>query len=314
MTATSLSIVDFHSHHVPSRWRPTTTAGLPPSERARWERINAQLADLDALNHAIAAGDLAARVINTPTALIADAQGNVPLGTVERINDDLAAIVARRPGTLHGLATIDAFSGDAGARELTRAVRELGLRGAFVDSAKGDVLLDAPEARPTLATAAKLGVPVFVHPVNPQPLSRQLAPYGRLGTLLARGTVNAAALIALLESGTFDDLPELRVVVTTLALGGILLAGGLGDDVRRDAPALLRRHVYVDTMGFHPALIRASIDLLGADHVVVGSDWPIVSEGFIAGRVEAVLTSLSLDEETRRGIAGRNALRLLGVQ
>ena len=56
--------------------------------------------------------------------------------------------------------------------------------------------------------------------IDPRPLSRQLAPYGRLGTLLARGTVNAATLIALLESGVFDELPQLQVVVTTLAIGG----------------------------------------------------------------------------------------------
>ena len=53
----------------------------------------------------------------------------------------------RNPGRLYGLATVDAYSGDAGARELTRAVRELGLRGVFVESAKNDLLLDAKEAR-----------------------------------------------------------------------------------------------------------------------------------------------------------------------
>ena len=42
--------------------------------------------------------------------------------------------------------------------------------------------------------------------------------------------------------------------MTTLALGGVLLAGGFGDGarIRSDAPALTRRHVYIDTMGIHP--------------------------------------------------------------
>ncbi|WP_163317081.1 amidohydrolase family protein, partial [Enterobacter hormaechei] len=92
------------------------------------------------------------------------------------------------PGRIHGLATVDAYAGESAARELTRAVRELGLRGVFVESAKGDLFIDAPEARPTLQAAAELGIPVFVHPVNP-PLSRLLAPYGPVGTLYARGTV-----------------------------------------------------------------------------------------------------------------------------
>lgn len=132
----------------------------------------------------------------------------------------------------------------------------------LLESAKGDLLLDAPQARPTLATAAALGVPVVDHPVNPQPLTRQRAPYGRLGTLFARGTVNAASLIALLEGGVFDELPNLQVVVTTLAIGGALLGGGLtGAKLRNDTPALLRSHVYIDTMGFDPALIRNTAEI-----------------------------------------------------
>ena len=38
---------------------------------------------------------------------------------------------------------------------------------------------------------------------------------------LARATINSAALIAMLEGGTFDEIPGLRVVVTTLAFGGL---------------------------------------------------------------------------------------------
>ena len=38
---------------------------------------------------------------------------------------------------------------------------------------------------------------------------------------------------------------------------------------------VLRKHVFIDTTLLHPALIRASVDLLGADNVVAGSDWPI---------------------------------------
>ena len=166
----------------------------------------------------IATADIAGRVINTPTAFIEDADGNVPAGTIERINDGLAELVSKNPGRLYALATVDAFSGDAGARELTRAV-PVGRRGVFLESAKKDLLLDAPQARPTLATAASLGVPVFVHPVTDPAMHKRFARYGFLGVRLARGTINSAALFALLESGTFDELPNLRVVVTTLALG-----------------------------------------------------------------------------------------------
>jgi len=38
----------------------------------------------------------------------------------------------------------------------------------------------------------------------------------------------------------------------------------------------MRRHVYIDTMGLHPALVASVVELLGADHFLAGTDWPIV--------------------------------------
>jgi predicted TIM-barrel fold metal-dependent hydrolase len=311
---TALRVVDFHNHFVGTGFALTSGAGAPAAQRAYWQEVNRNLADSGALLASIEAAGIAARVINTPTAFIQDADGEVAPGTIERINDQMAELVARHPGRLYGLATVDAYSGEAGAHELNRAVRELGLRGAFVESAKKDLLLDAPTARPTLAAAAELGVPVFVHPINDPALHRRVARYGRLGVQLARGTINAAALIALLEGGTFDELPNLRVVVTTLALGGVLLAGAFGDGrLRADAPALSRRHIYIDTMRLDPVLIRAAVDLLGADHVLAGTDWPIFVEASVPSRLQAALAACNLDPAQQQQIAGGNTLRLLGV-
>src|SRR4030081_260083 len=200
-------------------------------------------------------------------------------------NDDLAALVGRYPGRIYGLASVDAYDGDRSAREAERAIRDLGLRGLFVDCARGDVMIDAPQARPTLEVAAKLGVPVFVHPVAPQSLTRQMVPYGLIGTLFARGTANSASLIALVEGGVFSQLPGLRIVVTALAFAGLAMAAGLSSRSLLPSGAIdvMRKHVFIDTMGFHRALIRASVDLLGADKVMAGSDWPIANDGPIRG-------------------------------
>ena len=122
----------------------------------------------------------------------------------------MAELVAKHPGKLYGLATVDAFSGDDGAREVTRAVKDLKLRGLFLESAKRDLLLGAKETRPTLAAAASLGVPVFVHPLTDPELHKRFSRTGRMGVRLARGTINNAALISMLEGGTFDEIPSSR--------------------------------------------------------------------------------------------------------
>jgi predicted TIM-barrel fold metal-dependent hydrolase len=313
--AAPVKIVDFHNHYMGPSWTLTNLANLPPAVRPAWEITNRNLQSPDALLSSIEASGIAARVINTPTAFIEDADGNIPSGAEQRINDQMAELVAKHPGKLYGLATVNAFSGDTGARELTRAIKELGLRGVFVESGKRDLLLGAKETRPTLAAAASLGVPVFVHPLTDPDLHKRFSRTGRIGVRLARGTINNAALIAMLEGGTFDELPKLQVVMTTLAMGGILLAGGFGDGsrIRSDAPALTRRHVYVDTMGIHPAVVRCAVDLLGADHVLMGTDWPIAVEKSVPERLQAAFAHCGLSAAEQQMIASGNTLKLLGV-
>jgi predicted TIM-barrel fold metal-dependent hydrolase len=231
------------------------------------------------------------------------------------VNDHVAGLVARYSGQIIGLGSVDAYDGDRAAREAERAIRELGLRGLFVDCARGEALIDAPQARPTLEVVAKLGVPVFAHPVAPQPLTRQMAPYGVVGTLFARGTINSAALIALVEGGVFTQLPGLQIVVTAHAIGGLAMASGLSNQSRMPGGAVdvLRQHVFIDTQLIHPALIRASVDLLGADRVMAGSDWPIVDDGPIHDSLGDAMRQAGLAEDSQNDIAAGNCLRLLGL-
>jgi predicted TIM-barrel fold metal-dependent hydrolase len=313
--AAPLKIIDFHNHTIGPSWTLTNLANAPPAARAAVEALNRNMQSQDALLASVESAGIAARVINTPTAFIEDADGKLPPGTIERVNDQMAELVAKHPGKLYGLASVDAFSGDDGAREVTRAVKDLKLRGVFLESAKGDLLLGAKETRPTLAAAASLGVPVFVHPLTDPELHKRFSRTGRMGLRLARGTINNAALISMLEGGTFDEVPKLQVVMTTLAMGGILLAGGFGDGsgIRSDAPALTRRHVYVDTMGINPAVVRCAVDLLGADHVLMGTDWPIVEEKSVPERLQKAFAHCGLTAAEQQMIASGNTLKLLGV-
>ena len=313
--STPLRVIDFHNHFVSPSFTLTTLNDPSPALQASQARVKAQLTDARALLDSLEVAHVAARVINMPTSFLQDADGNVPKGTIPRINDEVAALVTKHPGKLYGLATVDAYSGDDGAREVMRAVRELKLRGVFIESAKGDLLPNAPQARPTLTAAAELGIPVFVHPITDPQMHERFRRTGRQGVRLARATINSLALLSLLEGGVYDALPKLKVVVTTLAIGGVLMAGGFGEGqrIRRDTPEDRRRHVYIDTMGLHPALVSSVIELLGADHVLAGTDWPIVVETDVPARLQRALTFAGLNVEQQQMVAGGNALKLLGI-
>lgn len=312
VSASPLKIIDFHSHYVGPSFTLDTLAGLPPALRHYWEAVHERLARPEALLASVGESGIAGRVISTPLEFVQDADGRVLPGTVQRINDSMAELTRRHPHCLHGLATVDAYSGDAAAQELTRAVKELGLRGVFVESAKGDPLPDAKEARPTFAAAAELGVPVLLHPVPDSELKRRFQHCGRNSERLVRGTINSAALLAMLESGMFEELPKLRVVVTALALGGVYLGGCFGDGAGLGEDAIDRRQVYIDTTGQHPVMVRAAVDLLGTDRVLMGTDWPVVVEEALPQRMQSMLASFGLDPAQQHMVASGNAQRLLG--
>jgi len=305
-------IIDFHSHYYHPSWAATpTTPGLRGLARV-WPLITNIEAQLDAL----AAVGVDAKVLSAPAASLAPPGGQLSVSLIQRINDHLAELVARYPQRLFALATIDAFQGDAAAREVERAVQTLGIGGICVDCALGDRWLDDPAARPTFDAAAALRVPVFVHPISPAGLTERYGRLGHSGVLLARGSEDAASILALLRSGLLDALPQLALVIPLIGIAALIFAGIAvqarlhEDGWQGGLPTVTRRRLYIDTMGFDPVTIRFALDLLGPDHVLLGSDWPIMA---IAARrqVETLLATLPLKAHEQAAILGGNTSRLL---
>ena len=248
-------MIDFHNHFV---------GGLRSEAGAKWP----MLADRAALERSLE--HVEARVMSTPLEF-------VPGVPIQRVNDAMAELV-RGNERLVGFASVDAYAGDAAADELMRAVNGLGLRGLFMESANGDLLPDCAQAQPALAAAASLGVPIFMHPVPDRALQNRFG-----NERFVRGTINGAAIHAMIGGGLFEKHRGLKVVVTALALGGLFLAERIPDGV------------YVDTTAMTGAKLRGAMALLGAERIVAGSDWPVVqarpewAEPIAAGNAKALL-------------------------
>jgi aminocarboxymuconate-semialdehyde decarboxylase len=266
-------LIDFHNHFV---------GGLPSEAAAKW----ASLADEAGLERSLE--EVRARVISTPLEF-------VPGVPAQRVNDSISGLVRKHPDQLVGLASVDAYDGMAAAEELTRAAKTLGLRGVFIESAKDELLPDCEQAQPVFAAAASLGVPVFLHPVPDAPLRSRFK-----NERFARSTINSAAILAMIAAGMFEQHRRLKVVVTSLALGGLLLADRVPEGV------------YIDTTGTKAATLRGAIELLGPRRVVAGSDWPVVQEKDLAERLSSMLASFGLRSADRERVAAFNASELLG--
>jgi predicted TIM-barrel fold metal-dependent hydrolase len=93
------------------------------------------------------------------------------------------------------------------------------------------------------------------------------------------------------------------------------MAAGLSSQSRLPTGTIevMRKNVVIDTTLFHPALIRALVDLLAVDNVVAGSDWPITGDKPVRNRLLDTMQSASLSTAEQTAIAASNCSRLLGL-
>jgi aminocarboxymuconate-semialdehyde decarboxylase len=133
-----------------------------------------------------------------------------------RHNDVLAALVARYPQRLAGLAALPMQSPADAAAELTRAVQELGLWGAYVGTEFG-IRLDAPELDPLYRRFVELNVPLFFHPA-PAGIDgpKAFPPVDRydLDLLIGFAAQETIAVGTLIYGGVLDRHPELDICVS----------------------------------------------------------------------------------------------------
>lgn len=306
------AVIDIHAHfRGPGQPVPTPPAWTPESRRREHEQRLAQMVGFDAIVEASDVAGVDVRVLSLPaSARFADFDTVAPSrDEIERLNDYLADGVRDHPGRLLGLATVDAFSGDAGAAEVRRAVDELDLSGVVVDSARADVFLGTPETIPALEEAARLGVPVLVHPTTTS-LTPVLAGQARqLGNSYGRGLANGMALLTMIDGGVFDRIAGLRTVFTTLGLGALAIAGTWR---ARDGLAAGdgRWDVSFDTMGFDGPNIAFLVSVLGSRRVVLGSDFPHQVDA-TTERVAAAFADAGISAADQERIRGANAAELV---
>ncbi|WP_432842429.1 amidohydrolase family protein [Dactylosporangium sp. CA-092794] len=296
MTALSdARVLDIHTH-----WRPPGWVGAAPLQPGEPDPRE----DLDALATESAAAGVDLRALSAPVESLFGPAGEVATADVNAVNEHLAGALRDRPGFL-GLATVDAYAGDRGAEQARYAVQDLGLHGIVLDSSRHGRYPGSPEALPALQEAERLRVPVFVHPVQDPQSDALRAAAGRPGNSAGRGLQNAVAFLSALEADLPARLPSLHLVFTALGHGGLLYA------VDRLAEYGGRPNLYFDTMRFSPPLLRYLGETLGAERIIVGSDWPIHRDA-VRPHIDAALTAAGFDPAQQDLIRIGNARRLFG--
>ena len=162
-----MRLIAIEEHVLPDAVREAWSAAPPPhdpvSAFADGGENGTRLADLGEGRLALMdeqGVDVQVLSLTTPGLHNLDAGPAVELAN--RVNDLIAEACRRHPDRFQGFAALPTPDPDAAPRELERAVRELGLKGALVCGRTRERHLDHPALRPMLAKAAELRVPLVV--------------------------------------------------------------------------------------------------------------------------------------------------------
>ena len=197
------------------------------------------------------------------------------------VNDELAEIVRDHPSRFAALAYLPLQDPDESARELERCVQELGHVGAIVGTNVGGMDWDDLRLLPVLETAAGLKALLFLHPARIRGTDF-LGKY-HLRNLVGNPMETTVAVACLIFGGALDRFPDLQIC---LAHGGGYACLGIGRidhgySVRPEAsdgatqfPSTYLRRMYVDSLVHDEHTLRLIVDRVGAERVLLGSDYP----------------------------------------
>jgi len=234
------------------------------------------------------------------------------------VNDEFKAAMERPDGKFTALATLPLNDPAASAKELDRAMRQLGMRGAMLFSNVNGVALSDQRYWPLYEIANDLGAVLYIHPEHP--INVEMMNQYWLMPLVGFLYDTTLAAASLVFAGVPERFPKIRWALCHL--GGTIpyLAERLdrGFHAFRDCRANIQREpstylkqFYYDTVNFNQGALKLAIDFAGAEHILAGSDYPH-QIGSIPSMLDAI-AKLPVSDAERQGIYGGNAATLLGL-
>jgi aminocarboxymuconate-semialdehyde decarboxylase len=198
-------------------------------------------------------------------------------------NDTIAAVVAANPNRYAGAANVPLQDAAAAVKVLQRAADRYGFRAAQIATYLGaNRFLDDPALDPFWAAAQEMGTFLIFHPYDEQ------RPAGLhdffLHNCIGYPLATTIAIVRMMYSGVFDRFPNLLIKVPHA--GGFLpyqierfqhaldFRPEPGSKGFKGRPRDVLKKLYYDTIAFSPATLRYLIDLVGAERLMVGSDYP----------------------------------------
>jgi len=238
----------------------------------------------------------------------------------KKTNEALSAVINKYPDRFVGLAALAPQNPDEAVVELERAVKELGLKGAKINSQIMDGHLDDKKYWPIFEAAEKLDVPIFLHPNTPS--TSTIEPYTDYGFSLAGptwgfGAQAAISAMRLIFSGIFDKYPRLKIILGHLGEGLIFwiyrvdfsfkkpwMDKEIRPKIQKAPSEYIRNNFYVCNSGMYSAPVFSYVlEELGADHMMFGADYPYENSDEASSFIDSVPLSTSDKKKITHSVA-----------
>jgi aminocarboxymuconate-semialdehyde decarboxylase len=237
-----------------------------------------------------------------------------------QVNERLAEIVARWPDRFVGLGTVPLQDADLAVGELTFLSKHLGLRGVEINPSVNG--MDLTDKRLMLerffAKAQELDLVIFMHPIGFTQGERLLDHY--FNNVIGNPLETTVAASHLIFDGVLERHPKLKIVLPHA--GGYLAhywarmdhAWRARPDCRvslKNKPTASLEKFYFDTITFDRTMLRQLVQRYGAEHVLLGTDYPY--DMGMEDPVGFIEKTEGLSSEDKKRIQGLNAARLLKI-
>lgn len=234
-------------------------------------------------------------------------------------NDGIAQMVAKHPTRLRGMAHLPMQDPDAAITELERVVKEYKFKAVELGTSIEGSPLSDQKFRKVLKAIEQKGLFIFAHPY--QCLAKGWMDDYYLQNFIGFPLDTTMMVAHLMFSGALDELKKLKVL---LAHGGGYVPYQIGrfahgHKVRGEPkvnnaspPRELFKRFYFDMLLHDPQAVRHLISMVGADHVVIGTDHPFdMGPDSPIGAVDAIpgLTASEREwvcELTAKGLFGED--------
>jgi aminocarboxymuconate-semialdehyde decarboxylase len=191
-------------------------------------------------------------------------------------NDAMLDAADSHPGRFTILLALPLPDVDGSLAEIDRVASHPLAQGVSALTNAETWTLDEPQLEDVWAYVAQHDLPLVLHPAfDCRPVKFT---DWTIGGSLHAVMSSSLGIARLVMSGMLDRVPALDVIVPHL--GGTIpyLAQRFVDmgrgDAQHDMAHYLRHRLYLDTCSYHPPAFRCALDTVGADRLVLGTDYP----------------------------------------